>query len=200
MMKVCAPRCLALSMGMMMLASAAPYAQTLVQWRIENKVRAQQIMPYQGQPSPFPAPKTPVEMAPVEGEEGDSGLRRQALMDSLKGMMTPQRAFQQDVTNLNARGLTTGVNGPRVLLGRDWLGEGEDVRLSFSVSGDIRSAIGELQSLDADEAQRLAGKVNAMLGSMQKQASKVDKIDVEGRKVWIKTPLGSLEIPVRVNP
>ena len=185
-----------LTMGLISLAVAGWAQSTQVMWRLNNGLGEMPAPPYRGQPSPFPTKE--VAAAPLEAGEVDVAAQRALVLENLKRLMEPSIAFRSAASGMTVRGVTRGANGPRVLLGSEWVGEGDTLKLQFGINPKTRQALRDLQALDAETAQAKANQLNAAFGKLQSQATKVDKIDFNKQNVRLKTPLGGMDVPFQL--
>jgi hypothetical protein len=174
------------------------WAQEAVLWREINPNSATVIPTYDGGESPFP-PRQQAATPRAEGAEIDTAALLANALSQARNLVRPANALVPMALSA-ANGLTNGAKGPRVLVRGDWLGVGDSVALRYRINPETRTALQELQQLDADAAAKLANELETVQRAWQEQQAKVEVIDVEGKKITLRTPLGPVALPVILAP
>lgn len=187
-----------------LLAAAPAQAQQESLWRVESKIAGDVPPPFANNLSPFPIKQRPVEetVAAAEepqidpqlaAEEQRKALQAAALLSEIREILRDEKAFSEDVSNVNVQATARGPGGEMVLVNGVWRKLGDSLIVPIVSAKRVVELLERLRGLDERLAQivdesvreRLKASGDARISITRVESGRVVFTNLRGQEIVI---------------
>lgn len=143
--------------------------QIEAEWRVVNESPSMTVPLLANTKNPFPIKEyvPPVEVALQPDPLDEASKAKANLLDQARKLMTSDKGFAADVSQISFRGYVNGPQGARALYGTRWVGEKDAVRVSLQGAEEAYKLIEEVTTLDKDLGENLRNEMKNKLTAAQ---------------------------------
>lgn len=191
------------AVGTLLVATAAQAQQESL-WRVESKIAGEAPPPYANNLSPFPIKQRPVEETvaveeelqidpQMAAEEQRKALQAAGLLSEIREILRDERAFSEDVSNINVQATARGPGGEMVLVNGVWRKLGDTMIVPIVSARRVVELLERLRGLDERLAQivddsvreRLEASGDARITISRVEAGRVIFVNLRGQEIVI---------------
>lgn len=128
-------------------------------WRAINTGEGAALPDYKNEPNPFPIRTPPVAEVQVDTEALKKEQTRTELIHTLRELLRSDKVYNINLERLQIRGLMSGQEGMRALIGEQWRQEGDKILVPIEGTSHILNTLAQLATFDSETAQKLSVEV-----------------------------------------
>lgn len=184
---------LLLALGLLLVVAQSAYAQQESLWRVENDAPGDVPPPFSNNLSPFPIKQRPVVEEAVAAEpavdpqlaaeEQRKALQAAALLSQIREILRDEKAFSEDVSNVNVQATARGPGGEMVLVNGVWRKLGDTLIVPIVSAKRVVDLLEQLRALDERLAQIVDESVRERLVATGDARISITRIE-SGRVVF----------------